>query len=88
MVALIVFYIIGVIVAATIGLAQVSMNLDWEDRVFARARERERQDLLEGWRTMKFSWAWPLLIVSPFKSLARRARRAAATQAQGEQCRK
>ena len=88
MVALIVFYIIGVIVAATIGLAQVSMNLDWEGRVFARARERERQDFLAGWRTMKFSWVWPLLIVSPFKSLVRRARHAADTQAQGEKCRK
>lgn len=84
LVVLVALYIIGVVVAATIGLSQVSMNLDWEERVFAESRERDRQDFLAGWRAMKFSWAWPLLIASFLKGLARRARHAAGTQAQGE----
>lgn len=84
MIVFIVLYIMGIAVAAMAGLAQVSMNLDWEERAFAESRERDRQDLLTGWRVIKFSWAWPLLIVSFTRSLARRARHAEDAQTQGE----
>lgn len=76
MVVFISLYVIGIFTAIAIGISQVSMNIGWEDRIFVKDRERERQDLLTGWRVVKFSWAWPLLIVSFFRALARRAHHA------------
>lgn len=81
MIALAITYLIGFFVALIAGLTTILAHFDWEGSYL---EEYERMMFLAGWQVIKYSWAWPLLVVSLIRTLALRVRHAEGTQAQGE----